>query len=82
MTAGWVCLAISVLLFMIALVPSSATASYSGFSTDDFTQSTAEAARQWIFQVGAGSFFSLFLVFWSVGYIARAISFLPGRSEH
>lgn len=69
------------LLFFVALIPPAATASYSGYSTDQYTQSTAELARQWIFQVGAGSFFSLFLVFWSVGYIVRAISFLPGRGD-
>ena len=34
-----------------------------------------------VMQAGSGAFFSLFLVFWSVGYIVRAISFLPASSE-
>ena len=33
----------------------------------------------WLMQISSGGFFSLFLILWSVGYIVRAISFLPGR---
>ena len=38
-------------------------------------------AAAWNFAVAASGFFSLFLVLWSVGYVVRAISFLPDRSS-
>ena len=41
--------------------------------------SADEVAGAWAATLAAGGFFSLFLVLWGVGYIVRAISFLPGR---
>ena len=32
------------------------------------------------FAAGAGSFFSLFITLWSVGYIVNAISYLPAKN--
>jgi hypothetical protein len=59
MMIGWLCLVISVLLFITSLN------SYGWF----------------LYQMAAGSFFSLFLFLWSVGYVVRAISFLPEKDR-
>lgn len=42
---------------------------------------TINTNLKFLSQVLASGFFSLFLFLWSVGYIVRAISFLPGRDE-
>ena len=71
-TAGWFCFCGAVLLFIFSL----------GTPTETYNLSLAEAyARQWIFQMGAAGAFSLAILLWCVGYIVKAISFLPGRGE-
>lgn len=49
--------------------------------TDLLTKQAAAAGRSFMLQVGAGAAFSMFLLLWSVGYIVKAISFLPGKHE-
>ena len=83
---GWVCLAAAIIALMVSLGsgPASwerelATNPYA--SADLIARTATGYARQWQLQMVAGGFFSLFLIFWGVGYIVRAISFLPGKED-
>jgi hypothetical protein len=88
MIVGWVCFAIGITLLFMSLgqgpkswdVSMATNLAGNPYAPPETFSRVAEAyARQWHFQVAAGGFFSLFLILWSVGYIVRAISFLPGR---
>jgi hypothetical protein len=68
MVAGWTCLVLACITFFLAIGELGARAA-AGLGS--------ATVLGWI----ASGFFSLFLVFWSVGYIVRAISYLPGRGE-
>lgn len=83
MMLGWLCLMIALILAAVAYSqgPESWQISAAGYGSTSALSGLAEAhGRQWTFQLASGGFFSLFLVFWSVGYIVRAISFLPGNT--
>jgi hypothetical protein len=79
---GWTCCVVAVVLLLLALWQSPERWGASTLG-DQYTLSGVNRdlinayARQWLYQVAAGAFFSMFMVFWSVGYIVRAISFLP-----
>lgn len=76
MAIGWTCLALSILSLLIATSgPSSSGGAYSMSGAAD------AAARSFLGMAAASGLFSMFLIFWSVGYIVRAISFLPGRDS-
>jgi hypothetical protein len=90
MVVGWLCLAASAILMLISFTvgPSPYDVSYatglSGnpYASQDIIARVSEGyARQWQFQLASGAFFSLFIAFWSVGYIVHAISFLPGKND-
>ena len=90
MIIGWVCFAIGVILVFISFgqapdaweVSMASNLAGNPYAPPETFSRVAEAyARQWYFQVAAGGFFSLFLILWSVGYIVRAISFLPGKEQ-
>jgi hypothetical protein len=76
MAVGWTCLGFSVLLLLLSL--GSGPESYA-LRLGMMDEVAAAYARQFLMQVSAGALFSLFLVFWSVGYIVRALSYLPGK---
>lgn len=87
MVVGWVCLAVAAitLLLGIGAGPETYEISYARamadnpYASETLMRRAADGyARQWSYFMAAGGSFSLFLVFWGVGYIARAISFLPG----
>jgi hypothetical protein len=61
---AWVCLFMAATAFLISLAGS-------GESLDSYLVI-------WGLRVAAGALFSLFLILWSVGYVVRAMSFLPG----
>jgi hypothetical protein len=76
MAIGWTCLALSILCLLIAVSgPSSYGGGYSMSGAAD------AAARSFLGMAAASGLFSMFLIFWSVGYIVRAISFLPGKES-
>ncbi len=59
----------------------SATAGNPYQSASTVATIAAKSAQQFMVQVAAGGLFSIFMFFWSVGYVVRAISFLPGKNE-
>lgn len=69
MAIGWVCLALSLLCLLIA---SSGPSNYGGGYS--VSEAADAAARSFLGMAAASGFFSMFLIFWSVGYIVRAIS--------
>jgi hypothetical protein len=83
---GWCCLALALLLFFLSF-NAGPTASQISLATNPYAGSYAASdlanayARVFLMQVAGGGFFSLFLILWSVGYIVRAISFLPGKDD-
>ena len=84
MIVGWVCLAASLIFTIVAFNqgPESWQVSAAEYGSSSALSGLADAyGRQWAFQLAAGGFFTLFLVFWSVGYVVRAISFLPGKVD-
>jgi hypothetical protein len=82
MTVGWVCLAVSLVLVAISLTIKTDIAEGSRFAILSRLDGAADKLRNILnLRVAAGAFFSLFLVLWGVGYIVRAISFLPGKDD-
>ena len=79
MVVGWVCLAGSLLAIFISF--GVGPESWELSSTYGAGRAAEKLANQFQLQIIAGALFSLFLVFWSVGYIVKAISFLPGKSQ-
>lgn len=88
MVVGWFCLATSAILMLMSLgagpaphdVSYATNLSGSPYASQEIIARVSEGyARQWQFQIASGVFFSLFLAFWSVGYIVHAISFLPAN---
>jgi hypothetical protein len=88
MIIGWICFAIGIFLVLLSFgqgpeaweVSMATKLAGNPYAPPDTFSRVAEAyARQWYYQIAAGGFFSLFLILWSVGYIVRAISFLPGK---
>jgi hypothetical protein len=80
MMLGWMCLIGAVICFLVSMNPPVPQASYSYSGADPYTiRELQRATTAWLWGVGAATLFSLFLVFWSVGYVVRAISFLPGK---
>jgi hypothetical protein len=84
MLTGWLFLG-ACAVFMLLAVAEAPSPSAIALATSDGSlgaEYTAEVASsyawQFWYQVAAGACFSLFLVFWSVGYIVRALSFLTG----
>lgn len=82
---GWLSLvaALILLLLSMGMGPSDTQAHLAKWSSygSEYAGTVAAAyAKQFLMQIAAGGFFSLFLVLWSVGYVVRAISFLPGRN--
>lgn len=75
MMLGWAALVASLLLFLVSLV--SGPAAYEMGPYGSASSVADKLATQWLMQLGSGALFSLFLILWSVGYIVRAISFLP-----
>lgn len=83
---GWICFGIAVVLVFIsfAQAPQSWERDLAAnpYASADLVARVAQGyARQWLLRLVGGGFFSLFLIFWSVGYIVRAISFLPGKDQ-
>jgi hypothetical protein len=68
MMIGWLSLAVAAVTFALAIGEVGARA-VAGIAS--------ATLLGWI----SSGFFTLFLVFWSVGYIVRAISYLPGQGE-
>ncbi len=90
MIIGWISFAIGMILLFISLGQGpesweiSAATNLAGnpyVSPETFARVAEAYARQWNLQIAAGGFFTLFLVLCSVGYIVRAISFLPGKEQ-
>jgi hypothetical protein len=50
-------------------------------STSGLQSASQKLNAIFLLQIAAGGLFSLFLMLWSVGYIVRAISFLPGKQD-
>lgn len=84
---GWLFLAISLVLIFAGWA--SGTQTYGldylrGIAANSVVASSAAGSiprslEQKLWLAAAGGAFCLFLVFWSVGTLVRAISFLPGR---
>lgn len=81
MLIGWLFLAASALLWLVAwyIAPSAWEAELAhdfptGLTASGIAAAYAKAAP---FEAAAGWCFWVFLVLWSVGYLARAIAFLP-----
>lgn len=90
MVVGWLCFAAAAILMLMSLgagpepyeVSYATNLSGNPYASPDIIGRVSEGyARQWQLQLASGAFFSLFLAFWSVGYIVHAISFLPGKVE-
>lgn len=90
MVIGWICFALSIILIFVSFgqgpesweVSSAKSLAGNPYAPPDtFSRVTEAYARQWLFQVAAGGFFSLFLVLWSVGYVVKAVSFLPAADR-
>jgi hypothetical protein len=85
MLVGWIFLVLAILLVLLSLSGPDRTdimLATGPYPSAEAAQRVGSAiARQWMFQLAAGGAFSLFLILWSVGYIVKAISFLPGKEE-
>ena len=90
MTIGWLCCLGAVILVLVSFGQGpqpyevSAATSLAGnpyAPPSTFTRVADAYARQWYFQLAAGGLLSLGVILCCVGYIVRAISFLPGKGD-
>ena len=82
MLIAWCCFCLGILAIFISMTIKVESWEVGPYASTSGLQSASQKLNAiFLLQIAAGGLFSLFLMLWSVGYIVRAISFLPGKQD-